>query len=176
MSAEAPLLSTPLHALHLELGAKMVPFAGYAMPLQYPAGILAEHSACRESAALFDVSHMGQVRLLGPGAAAALETLVPMDIIGLPLHKQRYALLTQDDAGLMDDLMVVRREEDIFLIVNAACKTADVAHLQAGIGNQCSVLPQPDSALLALQGPKAVAAASGLNAGLAALTFMTGGW
>ncbi|MGR6807015.1 glycine cleavage system aminomethyltransferase GcvT [Sphaerotilus natans] len=174
-SAATPLLHTPLHALHLELGARMVPFAGYAMPVQYPAGIIAEHRQCRESAALFDVSHMGQVRLVGEDAAAALESLVPQDIAGLGLLKQRYAFFTNDAGGLRDDLMVTRRESDLFLVVNAGCKDADIAHLQAGIGTRCQVIPEPDRALLALQGPKAAEALSRLDAGVAALTFMTGG-
>ena len=171
----APLLQTPLHALHLELGARMVPFAGYAMPVQYPAGIIAEHRQCREAAALFDVSHMGQVRLVGDDAAAALETLVPQDIAGLGLLKQRYAFFTNDAGGLLDDLMVTRREHDLFLVVNAGCKDADIAHLQAQIGARCQVIPEPERALLALQGPKAVDALARLDAGVAALTFMTGG-
>ena len=171
----APLLQTPLHALHLELGARMVPFAGYAMPVQYPAGIIAEHRQCREAAALFDVSHMGQVRLVGDDAAAALETLVPQDIAGLGLLKQRYAFFTNDAGGLLDDLMVTRREGDLFLVVNAGCKDADIAHLQARIGARCQVIPEPERALLALQGPKAVDALARLDAGVAALTFMTGG-
>ena len=171
----APLLQTPLHALHLELGARMVPFAGYEMPVQYPAGIIAEHRQCREAAALFDVSHMGQVRLVGDDAAAALETLVPQDIAGLGLLKQRYAFFTNDAGGLLDDLMVTRREGDLFLVVNAGCKDADIAHLQAQIGARCQVIPEPERALLALQGPKAVDALARLDAGVAALTFMTGG-
>ena len=174
-AASTPLLQTPLHALHLELGARMVPFAGYAMPVQYPAGIIAEHRQCRESAALFDVSHMGQVRLVGEDAAAALESLVPQDIAGLGLLKQRYAFFTNDAGGLRDDLMVTRRESDLFLVVNAGCKDADIAHLQAQIGARCQVIPEPERALLALQGPKAVDALARLDAGVAALTFMTGG-
>ena len=174
-AASTPLLQTPLHALHLELGARMVPFAGYAMPVQYPAGIIAEHRQCREAAALFDVSHMGQVRLVGDDAAAALETLVPQDIAGLGLLKQRYAFFTNDAGGLLDDLMVTRREHDLFLVVNAGCKDADIAHLQARIGARCQVIPEPERALLALQGPKAVDALARLDAGVAALTFMTGG-
>src|SRR5580765_846195 len=109
-SSTAPLLSTPLHALHLELGAKMVAFAGYEMPVSYPAGILAEHKHCRESAALFDVSHMGQLRLVGDDAAAALETLVPMDVVDLAVGKQRYAFFTNSAGGIRDDLMITRRE------------------------------------------------------------------
>jgi aminomethyltransferase len=169
------LLTTPLHPLHLELGARMVPFAGYAMPVQYPAGIIAEHRQCRESAALFDVSHMGQLRLVGDDAAAALETLVPMDMIDLDVGKQRYALFTNPSGGILDDLMVTRREKDLFVIVNAACKDADTKHLITHIGHRCQVVPLPDRALLALQGPKAVVALSSLNPGVAALTFMTGG-
>ncbi len=105
---DAPLLHTPLHPLHVRLGARMVPFAGYAMPVQYPVGLVAEHRHCRGSAALFDVSHMGQVRLVGEGAAAALETLVPVDLIGLGVGRQRYAFFTNATGGLLDDLMVVR--------------------------------------------------------------------
>src|SRR5450432_1861458 len=105
----AALLKTPLHALHVELGAKMVPFAGYAMPVSYPAGILAEHRQCRESAVLFDVSHMGQLRLVGTDAAAALETLVPVDVVGLAEGRQRYALFTNEAGGILDDLMLTRR-------------------------------------------------------------------
>jgi aminomethyltransferase len=173
MSA-APLLKTPLHALHLELGARMVPFAGYEMPVQYPAGILAEHQWCRASAALFDVSHMGQVRLVGDEAAAALETLVPVDVQGLGVGKQRYAFFTNGTGGILDDLMVTRRADDLLLVVNAACKEADTRHLADAIGSRCRVEPLPDCALLALQGPQAVVALARLNPGVAALTFMTG--
>ena len=169
------LARTPLHALHVELGARMVPFAGYDMPVQYPAGILAEHTACRTAAALFDVSHMGQLRLEGEGAAAALESLVPMDIQGLGVGKQRYALFTNDEGGIQDDLMVTRRESDLLLVVNAACKDADTAHLQRHIGSRCRVVPMPERALLALQGPQAVDALARLAPGVRALTFMTGG-
>ena len=177
MSADNPaiLARTPLHALHVELGARMVPFAGYDMPVQYPAGILAEHTTCRTAAALFDVSHMGQLRLEGEGAVAALETLVPMDIQGLGVGKQRYALFTSDEGGIQDDLMVTRRENDLLLVVNAACKDADTAHLQRHIGARCRVVPMPERALLALQGPKAVDALARLAPGVRALTFMTGG-
>ncbi len=169
------LQKTPLHALHLELGARMVPFAGYEMPVQYGAGLMAEHKWCRESAALFDVSHMGQLRLSGDDAAAALETLVPVDVVDLAVGKQRYALFTNPVGGLLDDLMITRREGDLFVIVNAACKDADTTHLITNIGHRCTVIPLPDRALLALQGPKAVAALARLNPGVNALTFMTGG-
>ncbi len=140
-ASPAALLHTPLHALHLELGAKMVPFAGYAMPVSYPQGILAEHRQCRESAVLFDVSHMGQLRLTGDDAAAALETLVPVDIVGLAPGKQRYALFTNDAGGILDDLMVTRRDDHLFLVVNAACKEADTAHLRAHLSTRCLIEP-----------------------------------
>ncbi len=173
-SPPAPLLKTPLHALHVELGAKMVPFAGYDMPVSYPAGILAEHRQCRESAVLFDVSHMGQLRLLGSGAAAALESLIPQDVIGLAPGKQRYALFTNDAGGILDDLMVTRRDEHLFLVVNASCKDADIAHLRSALGGRCDIEPMPDHALLALQGPRAAAVMARLAPSLARLTFMTG--
>jgi aminomethyltransferase len=170
-----------LHDLHLALGARMVPFAGYAMPVQYPTGLMAEHRQCREAAALFDVSHMGQLRLVGAGAAIALETLVPVDVIDLPAGKQRYALFTNEQGGLLDDLMVTRPQPadraafgDLFVVVNAGCKDADTAHLQTRIGLSCQVQPLPERALLALQGPLAAAALARLNPGVTALTFMTG--
>ena len=168
------LAVTPLHSLHLELGAKMVPFAGYEMPVSYPVGILAEHRHCRESAALFDVSHMGQLRLIGDDAARALESLVPMDVIDLAVGKQRYAFFTNSSGGIRDDLMITRREHDLLLIVNAACKTADTTHLITHIGHRCAVQPLPDRALLAVQGPKAVQALAKLDVEIAALAFMTG--
>ena len=172
---QAHLLRTPLHDLHLALGARMVPFAGYEMPVQYPSGIMAEHRACRESAALFDVSHMGQLRLLGPEADRALESLVPADVVDLPVGKQRYGLFTNEAGGILDDLMITRRQDDLFLVVNAACKDADTQHLVSKIGHSCAVESLPDRALLALQGPQAVTALAQLNPGVAGLTFMTGG-
>ena len=168
------LSKTPLHALHLELGAKMVPFAGYDMPVSYPAGIIAEHRHCRASAALFDVSHMGQLRLIGADAAKALETLVPMDVIDLGVGKQRYAFFTNRSGGILDDLMITRRANDLLLIVNAACEEADTKHLIAHIGHRCTVQPLPDRALLALQGPKAAQALARLNPIVATLSFMSG--
>jgi len=178
MSAPNPssaLQRTPLHDLHLELGAKMVPFAGYSMPVNYPEGIIAEHRQCREFAALFDVSHMGQLRLVGDDAAAALETLVPVDVVDLPVGKQRYALFTNAAGGILDDLMIARRPRDLFVVVNAACKAADTQHLVTNIGHRCQVVSMPERALLALQGPKAVKALARLAPGVEALTFMTGG-
>jgi aminomethyltransferase len=171
----AHLLRTPLHALHVELGAKMVPFAGYDMPVNYPGGILAEHRHCRDFAALFDVSHMGQLQLRGGDAAAALETLVPVDVIDLPVGKQRYAFFTNAAGGLLDDLMITRRADHLFLVVNAACKEADQRHLITHIGHRCTMVPLPERALLALQGPAAVTALAQLDPGVADLTFMTGG-
>lgn len=121
----------------------MVPFAGYSMPVQYPAGLMAEHLHTRQAAGLFDVSHMGQLRLVGPDAAAAFETLIPVDVIGLGLHKQRYGLLLNDEGGIIDDLMFVNRGDDLFVIVNGACKAGDIAHIQEHIGGRCEVIPCP---------------------------------
>jgi len=174
-ATSSPLLTTPLHALHIELGAKMVPFGGYDMPVQYATGILAEHRHTRSAAGLFDVSHMGQVLLKGDDAAAALETLVPVDILDLGPFKQRYALFTNAQGGILDDLMVTRRADDLFVVVNAACKAQDIAHLQQHIGNRCTVQPLPEQALLALQGPQAVTALARLNPEVQKLVFMTGG-
>jgi aminomethyltransferase len=142
---DTPLLTTPLNALHVELGARMVPFAGYSMPVQYPAGLMAEHHHTRTAAGLFDVSHMGQLRLVGAGAAAAFETLIPVDVIGLHAGKQRYGLLLNDEGGIIDDLMFVNRGADLFVIVNGACKVGDIAHIQARIGQRCEVIPMPDA-------------------------------
>lgn len=174
--AAAPLLTTPLNALHIELGARMVPFAGYSMPVQYPAGLMAEHLHTREKAGLFDVSHMGQLRLVGPDAAAAFESLMPVDVIDLPVGKQRYGLLLNDEGGIIDDLMFFRvAQDELFVIVNGACKVGDIAHIQARIGQRCQVVPLPDHALLALQGPQAATALARLAPGVEGLVFMTGG-
>jgi aminomethyltransferase len=153
----------------------MVPFAGYDMPVNYPGGIIAEHKQCRASAALFDVSHMGQVRLVGDAAAKALETLVPVDVLGLAVGQQRYAFFTDASGGILDDLMVTRREHDLLLVVNAGCKAADMQHLVTHIGHRCQVIAIPERALLALQGPRAAAALALMNPGVSGLTFMTGG-
>jgi aminomethyltransferase len=173
MSATA-LLRTPLHALHIELGAKMVPFGGYDLPVSYPAGILAEHHHCRSAAALFDVSHMGQLTLSGDDAGSALESLVPVDVADLAAGRQRYALFTNASGGILDDLMITRRANDLYLVVNAACKDSDMQHLVTNIGHRCQIRPLPDHALLALQGPKAVQALVRLAPDVATLTFMTG--
>ena len=177
MSAPAaPLLTTPLNALHIELGARMVPFAGYSMPVQYPAGLMAEHLHTRQAAGLFDVSHMGQLKLVGPDAAAAFETLVPVDVVGLPEGKQRYGLLLNDEGGIIDDLMFFNQGGGtLFVIVNGACKVGDIAHIQARIGGRCQVVPMPDHGLLALQGPQAAAALARLVPGVDKLVFMSGG-
>jgi aminomethyltransferase len=171
---EESLLHTPLHELHLELGARMVPFAGYAMPVQYPGGLMAEHHQTRSSAGLFDVSHMGQLRLAGPAAAAAFESLVPVDVIDLPVGKQRYGLLLTDEGTVIDDLMFVNRKDDLFVIVNGACKVGDIAHIRRRIASRCEVITMPERALLALQGPKAVDALARVVPGVEKLVFMTG--
>jgi aminomethyltransferase len=168
------LLQTPLHDLHLELGARMVAFAGYSMPVQYPAGLIAEHRHTRQSAGLFDVSHMGQLRLAGADAAAAFESLMPVDVIGLAEGKQRYGLLLNENGGIIDDLMFANRGDDLFVIVNGACKEGDIAHIRQRIGSRCDVIPMPERALLALQGPKAVEALARIVAGVEQLVFMTG--
>ena len=173
-SIHTDLLTTPFDALHRELGARMVPFAGYSMPVQYPAGLVAEHQHTRSAAGLFDVSHMGQLRLVGPDAAAAFETLMPVDVVDLPVGKQRYGLLLTDGGTIIDDLMFVNRGDDIFVIVNGACKVGDLAHIEARIGQRCEVIPMPERALLALQGPQAVAALARLVPGVEQLVFMTG--
>ena len=159
-SAET-LKITPLHALHVELGAKMVPFAGYDMPVQYPSGVLAEHLHTRQSAGLFDVSHMGQAFLVGPDhatVAKVLEALVPGDILGLAVGAMRYTLLLNDSGGIRDDLMVTRMAQDgmLYLVVNAACKDADFAHIAAHLPENIELRRLEDRALLALQGPEAV--------------------
>jgi aminomethyltransferase len=157
---QTPLKRTPLHALHVSLGAKMVPFAGYEMPVQYAAGILKEHLHTRRAAGLFDVSHMGQISLRAKSAALqdvarALEGLVPQDILGLARGRQRYALFTNEIGGILDDLMVSNFGDHLFLVVNAACKDADEAHLRAKLSDVCVIEPLANRALLALQGPKA---------------------
>jgi aminomethyltransferase len=168
------LQTTPLDSLHRELGAKMVPFAGYDMPVQYPAGIIKEHLQTRASAGLFDVSHMGQVIIEGAGAAAGLESLVPVDVQGLADNGQTYALFTNDDGGVQDDLIITRWAQDrYFLVVNAACKAQDIAHLRTHLGDLAiTVLDQ--QALLALQGPKAREVMAQLCPAAADLVFMTG--
>jgi aminomethyltransferase len=168
------LLHTPLHKLHGELGAKMVPFAGYDMPVQYPGGIIREHLHTRASAGLFDVSHMGQVVLRGPGSAALLESLVPADVEGLGVDRQTYALFTNESGGVLDDLIITRWDREVFfLVVNAACKARDIDHLRAHLsGQSLEVLER--QALLALQGPLARGVMRDLYAPAADLVFMQG--
>jgi aminomethyltransferase len=174
-SPATPLLHTPLTALHLQLGAKMVPFAGYSMPVQYPMGLMAEHAHTRAAAGLFDVSHMGQLLLRGKDAAAAFESLMPVDVIDLAVGKQRYGLLTTDEGTIIDDLMFVNKGNgEIFVIVNGACKAGDIAHMQAKIGQRCEIVTLPTQGLLALQGPLAVNALQRIVPGVDALVFMTG--
>jgi aminomethyltransferase len=174
--AEELLKRTPLHALHVELGAKMVPFAGYDMPVQYPAGILSEHLHTRAKAGLFDVSHMGQLRLTaksGHNAVAALERLVTSDIRDLGQAKMRYALFTNEAGGILDDLMVTNLGDHLMLVVNAACKEADEAHLRAHISADVEIENLSARALLALQGPAAVDALARLAPECWQLPFMT---
>jgi aminomethyltransferase len=173
--ADTPLLEVPLQSLHKRLGAKLVPFAGYAMPVQYPEGILTEHRWTRESAGLFDVSHMGQLTLKGANASSSLERLVPGDIQGLGQNRTRYTLFTNEEGGILDDLMVSNLGDRLFLVVNAACKIADTAHLKARLGPGVEVIEHVDWALLALQGPKAAAVMARLSPESASMPFMSYG-
>lgn len=171
--AEADLKKTPLYDLHVELGARMVPFAGYAMPVQYPDGIMAEHLHTRDSAGLFDVSHMGQARVTGD--EAALEALITADLSALKPGEQKYTLLLNDEGGIMDDLMVSRpfgADGGIFVVVNAATKGADFAHMRARFARRATLTEYPERALLALQGPAAAAVFTGLVPEAAKLVFM----
>lgn len=157
---DSTLKQTPLHALHVSRGGKMVPFAGYDMPVQYATGVLKEHLHTRTSAGLFDVSHMGQIVLRAKSgkvedAALALEKLVPMDILALAPGRQRYAQFTNEAGGILDDLMVANFGDHLFLVVNAACKTEDEAHLRKHLSDTCIIEPLTERALIALQGPKA---------------------
>jgi aminomethyltransferase len=174
------LKRTPLHALHLARGARMVPFAGYEMPVQFASGVMKEHLHTREAAGLFDVSHMGQIALHATSgrvedAALALERLVPQDIVGVAPGRQRYAQFTNDAGGILDDLMVANFGTHLFLVVNAACKAEDEAHLRAYLSDSCIIEPLPDRALLALQGPKAEAVLARFCADAPAMRFMDAG-
>ncbi|WP_137128866.1 glycine cleavage system aminomethyltransferase GcvT [Rhizobium sp. FY34] len=176
MTDTGPLHTTPLHALHVSLGARMVPFAGYDMPVQYPAGVLKEHLHTRAKAGLFDVSHMGQVLVKADtgayaDAALALEALVPVDILGLKPGRQRYGFFTDDAGNILDDLMLANRGDHLFVVVNAGCKSADIAHMRAHLPG-CTVTPLEDRALIALQGPAAVTVLATLNPDVAAMKFM----
>lgn len=172
----AALKKTPLHALHLSLGARMVPFAGYDMPVQYPGGVMKEHLQTRQAAGLFDVSHMGQVIVKAKtgkyeDAALALESLVPVDILGLAEGRQRYGFFTEEHGGILDDLMITHLDDHLFVVVNAACKDQDVAHMRKHIGDRCDITVL-DRALIALQGPRAVDVLAELWADVAAMKFM----
>lgn len=169
------LLTTPLHALHVELGAKMVPFAGYDMPVQYGLGVMKEHQHTREKAGLFDVSHMGQAIVRGSSlnlAAQGLETLIPVDILSLPENRQRYGFFTNSEGGIEDDLMLANRGDHIFIVVNAACKQADIAHMKAALEPGLSVTEITDRALLALQGPASESVLGSLDLRAAEMKFM----
>ncbi|MTH65910.1 glycine cleavage system aminomethyltransferase GcvT [Paracoccus shanxieyensis] len=168
----ADLRRTALYDLNLSLGGKMVPFAGWDMPVQFPMGVMAEHLHTRTAAGLFDVSHMGQVILRGDTAAQALETLVPADIVGLEPGRQRYGLFTNDAGGILDDLMIANKGDHLLLVVNAACADADIAHLRQLEAQGIQVQPVTDRALLALQGPKAAAVLAALIPGVAVMRFM----
>ena len=179
-SAENALKRVPLHDLHVARGGKIVPFAGYEMPVQYTAGVLKEHLHTRASAGLFDVSHMGQIVLRPKSgkvedAARALERLVPQDILAVPHGRQRYAQFTSDTGGILDDLMVANFGDHLFLVVNAACKIEDEAHLRRHLSDTCIIEPLPDRALIALQGPKAVEVLSKHAPSVAAMKFMDAG-
>ena len=177
---QSPLKRTPLHALHVARGGKMVPFAGYEMPVQYAAGVLREHLHTRQSAGLFDVSHMGQIALSPKSgriedAARALERLVPQDIVAVAPGRQRYAQFTNDAGGMLDDLMVANFGSHLFLVVNAACKAEDEAHLRANLSDTCIIEVLADRALIALQGPKAESVLAKFCADAPAMRFMDAG-
>ena len=169
------LKTTPLHDLHVELGGKMVPFAGYEMPVQYPLGVMKEHLHTRAKAGLFDVSHMGQVIVYSAdgyeAAALAMEKLVPVNLAGLGTNRQRYGFFTNDHGGILDDLMLANRGDHMFVVVNAACKEADIAHMRESLEG-CSVDEITERALMALQGPAAEAVLEALVPGVAEMKFM----
>ena len=173
--APPPIQTLPLDAWHRARGGRMVEFAGYHMPVQYE-GIMAEHLWTRESAGLFDVSHMGQLSFTGEDVVSALEALLPADIAGLPLHKARYSLLLNEQGGVLDDLMLTRREDgSVYMVVNGATKYDDIAHMIEHLPDDVTLNLMEDHALLALQGPKAVAALARVVPGVEALTFMQAG-
>ena len=169
------LKTTPLRDLHVELGGKMVPFAGYEMPVQYPMGVMKEHQHTRARAGLFDVSHMGQVIVYHNdgyrAAALAMEGLVPVNLAGLGENRQRYGFFTNDAGGILDDLMLANRGDHMFVVVNAACKGADIAHMREKLAD-CSVDEIDDRALLALQGPAAESVLAGIVPAVADMKFM----
>ncbi|PWI33347.1 glycine cleavage system aminomethyltransferase GcvT [Vibrio albus] len=166
------LQKTPLYDLHIQAGAKMVPFAGFDMPVQYPLGVKKEHLHTREAAGLFDVSHMGQLILRGEGAAKMMESLVPVDVIDLPAGKQRYAFFTNEQGGILDDLMITNFGDYLYVVVNAACKAQDIAHLRAHLSEGVKLELLDNRALLALQGPEAAAALARIQPEVADMVFM----
>lgn len=174
MSAnDKDLLTTPLFSLHNDLDGKMVPFAGYSMPVQYPLGVMGEHNHCREKAGLFDVSHMGQVVIKGNGADEWLETLVPGNIIDLKENRIRYTTFTNEEGGILDDLMITKRNDDIFMVVNAACKEQDINHMLSNIPDHLELTEITDRALVALQGPMAANVLSRFVKGADEMHFMS---
>ncbi|MGB0446363.1 MAG: glycine cleavage system aminomethyltransferase GcvT [Pseudomonadales bacterium] len=171
------LLITPFHAMHKDAGAKMVPFAGYDMPVQYTLGVKQEHLHCRAAAGLFDVSHMGQLKFTGPSVEAvalALESLIPANFLDLPEGRQRYGMFTNAQGGIMDDLMVTRLEDGFYMVVNAACKAQDIEHLRANLPADIVMQELDDRALLALQGPMAVEVLARLAPEVSSMRFMDG--
>ena len=176
MSSLAANLPTAVHDLHLQLQGRMVSFAGYQLPVQYPLGLVAEHRHTREAAGWFDISHMGQFEIAGPQAAQALARVLPIDTWGLRVGQQKYALLLQADGGILDDLMVFRRASGFWLVVNGACKHQDWAHLSQHLTQTGVTLThRVDRSLFALQGPQSAAVLARLVPGVEALVFMTGG-
>lgn len=174
MSVEdSELLKTPLNTLHESLGGKMVPFAGYLMPVQYPLGVMGEHNHTREKAGLFDVSHMGQVVISGENADQWLETLVPGNIINLKEGRIRYTMFTDENGGILDDLMITRRENDIFMVVNAGCKAEDIAHMRSHLPDHLEITELNDRALVALQGPMAAEVMARFAKGVDEMNFMS---
>ena len=174
MSADPQdLLKTPLFDMHVEMGGKMVPFAGYAMPVQYPLGVLGEHNHTRTAAGLFDVSHMGQVIIEGPDADKWIETLVPGNIIDLKENHIRYSMFTNEQGGILDDLMITKRENDLFIVVNAGCRTEDIAHMRAHMPDGLTLTELADRALVALQGPMAAEVLARFAPGADEMDFMT---
>jgi len=179
-SPTSPLKRTPLHALHVASGGKMVPFAGYEMPVQYATGVLREHLHTRSHAGLFDVSHMGQIAVRPKSgkledAALALERLVPQDVLAVAPGRQRYAQFTDESGGILDDLMVANFGSHLFLVVNAACEAEDEAHLRAHLSDVCVIEPLTDRGLIALQGPKAESVLAKFCGDVSAMRFMDAG-
>lgn len=170
------LKQTSLHALHVELGGRMVPFGGYDMPVQFPTGIITEHTHTRTKAGLFDVSHMGQVILRGDNVAAELEKLLPGDIQSLQQGQMRYSFFTNDQGGILDDLMITQMSDHLYLVINAGCKDADVAHLRKHLPKTITLDYIQDKSLLALQGPKAAEILATHAPASSDLVFMTGGY